>query len=86
MLMVIIWLATTVATYILAVRGGLNRPHILALGNLIFPFIGLFYVLYIVHIYIPRREGRIPPVLIFIRVFTEEIMKDIKSWLKKKKS
>ncbi len=86
MLLMAIWIITTVITYIIAVRAGLARPHILAFGNLIFPFAGLFYALYLIHIYLPRREGHIPPVLIFIRVFTEEILKEYKNWRNKNKS
>ena len=85
MFLMAIWILTTVATFIIAARYGLARPHVLAFGNMILPGAGLIYTLYLVHIYLPRREGRIPPVLIFIRVFTEELVKEFKKWRNNKK-
>ncbi len=85
MFLMSIWILTTVITYIIAARYDLAKPHVLAFGNLILPGAGLIYTLYLVHIYLPRREGRIPPVLIFIRVFTEELVKEFKKWRNNKK-
>ncbi len=80
-----IWIGSTAATLIIAIKYSLAKPYTLAFGNMILPGLGLFYTLYLVHIYLPRREGRIPPVLIFIRVFTEELTKSFKKWCNKKK-
>lgn len=85
MIWMLLWIASIVATFIIASRNQLKNPVFLALGNVILPGIGLLYVLYIIYIYIPRREGRIPPVLVFIRVFFEELSKDIKKYFSKTK-
>lgn len=86
MIWMIIWIGSSILTLILAARAGLNRPAVLAFGNLILPFIGLLYTLYLIHIYLPRSEGRIPPVMIFTRVLFEELSKSFKNWRAERKN